>query len=830
MEYWCQPEEQLLADLGSSARGLDEAQAESALRHHGANTVEPHPQRAAHYLLMRQFRNPLLLMLIFGASLMLTLRQWMNASVILLMVGTSVILGFTQEFKAARAVAALRARLSLTVKVRRSGTDRKIRVHDLVPGDVVLLSAGKLIPADCRILEAQDFLVNEASLTGESFPVEKKPATLPRETSLDARTNCVFAGTSVRSGTAKTVVVETGRDTAIAQIAARLTTDAPESDFARGVHRFGFMLIRMTLLMSLCALAINQLLARPLVDSLLFSIALTVGLSPELLPAIISITLAAGARIMEKGGVIVRQLESIENLGSMDVLCTDKTGTLTEDSMTLHAALDPHGIQSHTTLVHAFLNAAFETGIENPLDSALLMAGKNLGLTTAGWTKIDEIPYDFVRRRLMIVVSHDAAPGQHTIIIKGAFDSVAEICEFASPTERQRLQAMYRLKSEAGYRVLALATKEIPTQHRYAHSDESGMTFAGFLLFEDPLKPKITDTLTNLANLGVETRIISGDNRYITAHVARSIGMSHTSLLTGGEIRRMNEDAFQHRVRGTALFAEVDPEQKERIVRALKLQGHVVGYLGDGINDAPALHAADVGISVDHAVDVARESADIVLQRHDLDILCNGIEQGRRIFVNTMKYINITTSANFGNMVSMLIVAPFLPFLPMTAQQILLNNLISDIPLIAVATDHVSAETIKTGPRWQIRDVRRFMITFGFISTAFDLLAGTALKYGWNSDERMFHSVWFVFSLMTELAAILVLRTPQPILSSRPGLMLMTLTIIFGIAGCSIPSLGIFQSLFDFVPLSPELMVLTTILISGYILANEAAKRIFYGR
>ncbi|MGV3591798.1 MAG: magnesium-translocating P-type ATPase [Gammaproteobacteria bacterium] len=825
--YWCEREENLLAALGSGRDGLSATQAATLLARHGPNTIREHRDATALRLFIHQFRNPLLLMLVFGALLILTLHQWVDAGVILFTVAISALLGSSQEYKASQAMAALRARLSLNARVLRSGVETTVPAAAVVPGDILLLAAGNIVPADGRILDAEDFLVSEASLTGESIPTEKAPALVPCDSALSERSNCVFAGTSVRSGTARVLVVQTGSTTAYGKVAERLKARMPETEFARGIRGFGMMLIRMTLLMSLCALTLNQLLGRPFLDSLMFSVALTVGLAPELLPAILSVTLATGARILERGGVIVRRLESIENLGSMGILCTDKTGTLTQGTLELAGAVDAGGIESQDVRQFAFLNAAFETGIENPLDAALFATGTAQGLSTEGFTKVDEIPYDFLRRRLMIVVSRNETPWQHTIIVKGAFENVIDICAMPEATKRN-LHEFYRRQGEAGLRVLALALKQVPARARYVHADEAGMEFAGFLLFRDPPKPEIRATLAGMAALGVDIRIISGDNRYVTQHIARTIGLDADTLLTGADLRAMHDDALGHRAERTRLFVEVDPQQKERIVRALQSRGHVVGYLGDGINDSPALHAADVGISVDSAVDVARESADIVLLSHDLDVLCRGIEQGRRIFVNTMKYINITTSANFGNMMSMLLITPFLAFLPMTAGQILLNNLLSDIPLLSVATDRVDAEASMKPTRWQVDDVQRFMIVFGLLSTVFDLLAGALLRFGFALPEASFQTAWFVFSLMTELTVILVLRSRRSAFASRPGGLLLLLALALAVGGFALPYSGWVRELFGFAPLPLALQGLIILLIGAYLLATEGAKRAFY--
>ena len=572
------------------------------------------------------------------------------------------------------------------------------------------------------VLEAADFLVNEAGLTGESFPVEKQPGIVPEKTPLAKRTNAVFLGASVQSGTAKVLIVETGHRTAFGAIARRLAARPPETEFGRGIRQFGYLLIRVMVVIVLFVLAVNGLLGRPPVESLLFAVALAVGMSPELLPAIISVTLAAGARAMAKEGVIVRRLDAIENLGSMDILCTDKTGTLTEGIIALSDATDAEGRSSPSVRQLALLNAAFETGIDNPLDAAIVADCKRGGLTTGGYRKVDEIPYDFRRKRLTIVVAEDADPAHHLIITKDAFQNVLSVCTLLRQGEtdvslsedvHKQLAAFYEAKGAAGFRVLAVAARRLAAKAAYGRDDETSMTFLGFLLFVDPPKEGVADTIRALRSLGVHIKIISGDNRYVTAHLAEAVGLDPKSMLVGDDLAKLKDEALWNLAPRTDLFVEVDPQQKERIVRALQRTGHAVGYLGDGINDAPSLHCADVGISVEGAVDVARASADIVLLKRDLDVLRRGVEDGRRTFANTLKYISITTSANFGNMISMALATPLLPFLPLLAKQILLNNFLSDLPSLAIATDSVDPERVTLPQRWSIKDVQRFMILFG---------------------------------------------------------------------------------------------------------------------
>ena len=836
--FWSRGAPALLAALDSDRRGLSSAAAARRLQAEGSNTLDDDPQGGAVRLFLHQFQSPLVLILVFGAVVSAFLRDWLNAAIIIVVVLGSCCLGFLQEFRASRAVQALRQRLALTIQVLRDGVEQTVPTRTLVRGDVVLLSAGNLVPADGLVLEGSDFLVSEASLTGESFPVEKQPGVLPADTPLARRTNVVYLGTSVRSGTASVLIVHTGERTAFGAVAQRLREAPPETEFARGIQQFGAMLLRVMVVMVLYVLIVNQALGRPWVESMLFAVALAVGLSPELLPAIVSVTLATGARRMAAQGVIVRHLEAIENLGSMDVLCTDKTGTLTEGVVTLEAALAPDGTAAPEVLRLGHLNAAFETGIANPLDAALVAAGTQAGLATSGWRKVDEIPYDFMRRRLTIVLTRED-DGLHHIITKGAFDNVLACCTHVATAagplplddaQRTALQASFRAQGVQGFRVLALATRAVPPRPDYTRDDEAGMCFAGFLQFLDPPKAGARAALDALAARGVAIKIVTGDNRHVAAHVARSVGLDAEAMLTGEQVAAMKQEALWHHAGRTVLFTEMDPQQKERVVRALQHSGRAVGYLGDGINDAPALHAADVGISVDGAVDVARDSADVVLLRPDLAVLCRGVEEGRRTFVNTLKYISITTSANFGNMISMAVVAPLLPFLPLAAKQILLNNFLSDIPSLAIASDRVDDDRLAVAQHWNVHDLRRFMLLFGLTSSVFDLLTFWLLLKVFEANEAQFQTGWFVVSLLTELAIVLVLRTQRPAWKSRPGTLLWTSTMLVAATALAWPFIPPLARMFDLVPPPPALLAGMLGIVAAYVAATELAKRHFQPR
>lgn len=684
---WSIRMEDLFDSLESSQNGLTSTIASQRLRRNGPNSAQAERARVGLESFARQFTSPLVLVLFVATVISFFVHEWIDAALVLTILFGSAALGFIQEYRASKASEKLKHKLALKSRVLRDSSIKEIFSSQLVPGDVVLLSAGDRIPADGRVIEAVDFLVSEASITGESFPVEKRPGRLAENTATAKRVNFVFQGSSVRSGTASVLVTATGPNTILGGIAMTAGKDSHDTEFTRSVERFGTMLLRVVVVIVLTIFTTNLLLHHPVIDSLLFAVALAVGMSPELLPAVISITLARGARVLARSGVLIRRLGSIENLGAMDVLCADKTGTLTSGQTELNQALDSKGAKSDAVLDFAFLNALFETGIANPLDTAILQAAEKAGKRNATATKVDEIPYDFVRRRLTVVIHDAACADKHLIITKGAFSNVIGICDSIShagvvspitEADRTALSKIFQTMGQQGYRVLGLATREIIAKSEYGHSDECCMTFQGFLTFHDPIRHGVREALKQLRELGVTVKVITGDNRYVTAHLAAEAGLDSNTLITGEEIAQMRDEALWARVRSAQLFVEIDPQQKERIVRALQRGGHCVGFVGDGINDVPALEAADVGISVKGAVDVARESADMVLVHAGLDVLRQGIEEGRRTAVNTLKYLAITTSANFGNMVSMAIATPWLPFLALAPKQILLNNFLSD--------------------------------------------------------------------------------------------------------------------------------------------------------
>jgi Mg2+-importing ATPase len=839
--YWSKSPTDLLASLHATAGGLSEDEAQARLAHFGPNRLEVKDKATPLKLLLNQFRSPIVLILLFATGVSAVVQEWVDAGIILAIVLGSAALSFFQEYSASSAVEKLRAQVTVKATVLRGGESRSIPAEEVVPGDVVLLSAGSLVPADGVVLQEKDFFVNQAVLTGETFPVEKTISPVAAGAALSERTNCVFMGTNVRSGSARAVIVQTGASTAFGQIAERLTLRPPETDFERGIRHFGYLLTEVMTVLVLVVFALNVYFHKPVIDSLLFSIALAVGLTPQLLPAIISINLSKGSQDMASQGVIVRRLASIENFGSMDVLCTDKTGTLTEGVVQLDAAYDVQGRPSDAVFRYAYLNAHFESGLANPLDDAIASHARP---DITGVAKLDEIPYDFVRKRLSVVVQ-DAGKGDVTsplLITKGALDNVLSVCSHVqdgadtlpiADAQRADIQRRFQEWSGQGYRVLGVAIKslppaeDLPEAHGVTRADEFNLVFVGFLLFFDPPKSGVLQTITSLSELGVQLKIITGDNKLVALHTADQVGLEVTGVLTGAEMNDMREEALWHAVDRVNLFAEVDPNQKERIILALRKTGHVVGYMGDGINDAPSLHSADVSISVDQAVDVAKQAADFVLLEHDLAVLLRGIELGRNTFANTMKYIFVTTSASFGNMFSMAGASLFLKFLPLLPAQILLTNFLTDFPATTIARDNVDRELVARPQRWSVRNIRNFMFTFGTVSSAFDYLTFGLLLVVLNAGQDEFRTAWFLESVMTELLIMLVIRTRKPFFKSRPGrYLLMSTLVVAGIA--LILPYSPLSRLLGFTPLSAQLLVALGAVTALYILVSEGTKRWFF--
>ena len=832
LEFWSVPASEMLQELQTTAEGLKSSESGERLKRYGANILKPKKSSDALKILLSQFKSPITLILLFAAVLAFFLHEPTDTIIITTIILISSLLGFWQEKGAADAFEKLLSVVQIKATVLRDGRETEIPVEEIVPGDIIILKAGDMIPADCLILDSNDLFVSEATLTGESYPVEKSVGALKAEIPLAQRINSLWMGTSVVSGSGKALVVFTGKETEFGKISETLKLRPPETEFERGVANFGHFLMEVTMLMVLAIFVINVYLQRPVLDSLLFSLALAVGLTPQLLPAIISVNLSHGAREMAQNKVIVKRLASIENLGSMNLLCSDKTGTLTEGELQLHSFQDLKGDQNEKVLLYASLNAYYQKGFENPIDKAIVVQNK---LDLAQYEKLDEIPYDFIRKRLSILVSKS---GTNLMITKGALPNILEICSVAEAEPgktvdiyevKERIEQQFEEFSEMGLRTLGIAYTEIGQQKTIKKEQEKGMTFLGFLLFLDPPKPDISKTIQSMEQLGISLKIITGDNKFVAASISRVIGLKNSKVLTGSELDKMSSEALLKQVNDTDFFAEIEPNQKERIILALKKSGNVVGYMGDGINDASALHAADVGISVDSAADVAKDAADIVLMEKNLDALVEGVKGGRKTFANTLKYVFMATSANFGNMFSMAGASLFLPFLPLLPTQILLTNLLTDFPEMTIATDSVDREMIEKPRRWDIGFIRKFMMVFGLTSSVFDYLTFGVLLLILPGKIEQFRTGWFVESVISASVIVLVIRSRKPFFRSRPGKYLLAATLLIGGITLFLP-LTPFAEPFGFKPLPISVILVIGVIIALYIFTAEIIKKFFYKR
>ena len=763
-----------------SDSGLTSEEAARRLAQYGPN--EPvHVRRfSAFHQLFKLFATPLVLILLVAALLSALLGQRADAGIIVTIVVLGVGLNFWQTFRSNRAAEALNASVMPTATVLRDGLWKEIPIRAVVPGDVFRLSAGDLVPADAALIESRDLTVQQSALTGESFPVDKHAP------------DAVLLGTSVISGTATAAATATGPSTQFGGIAGRVAARPPETEFEHGLHRFSVLILKTTLILVLFILTISLALRRDPFESLLFAVALGVGLTPEFLPVIASIALTEGAVRMAREHVIVKRLPAIQNFGSIDVLCSDKTGTLTSGQLTLEQAIDGDGGVSDRVFTLAYVNSRLETGIRSPLDSAVL---RHRDVDVSGYRKLDELPFDFERRRLSIAVqSKDAADA--LLITKGAPESIVErsiAVESAagiramSDADRAAALARYQQLTSDGLRVVAVAYRVLPVRQAYDKNDESDLVLAGFLAFSDPILPDVASIIAQLEADGVTVKILTGDSDAAARHACAKVAFSPARVVTGDDIARMNDDALAHVVEEASVFARVSPAQKSRIILALKRRGHVVGFMGDGINDAPSLHTADVGISVMSATDVARAAADVILRRPGLDVLHRGIIEGRRASGNMMKYLLMGTSSNCGNMFSMAAASAFLPFLPMLPTQILLNSFLYDLAQITIPSDNVDREYLSRPQRWDIRLIRNFMIFIGPISSIFDFLTFYVLLRVFHAAEPLFHTGWFVESLATQTLVLFVIRTTGNPLTSRPSRALTLTTIAVVVVGALLP-------------------------------------------
>lgn len=831
--FWQQNMTTLLEYYKSTPTGLTSSEAAERLLRYGHNIFHPMRRNILFFQFLSKFFNPLVIILLAASTISAFTGDAASFFIISIIVVMSVTLDFIQEYRAGKEAEKLRQSVTVHVQALRDGKSQEIPLPSLVPGDVVVLAAGDLVPGDGCILDAKDFFVNQALLTGEPYPVEKKPGEFPDETEILSASNTVLRGTSVVSGTAKILICKTGANTVLGDIADSLIAKVPPNAFEQGMRSFGMLIMRLTIFLVLFVLIVNAFFQRPWLESFIFAVALAVGLTPELLPMIVSVTLARGAKRMAAKRVIVKQLASIQNLGSMDVLCTDKTGTLTEAHIHLERHIDSLGRDSKRVLELAYMNSFFETGLKSPLDDAIL---EHKDIDVTGWRKIDEVPFDFERRRVSVMVDNGQ---KRMLVVKGAPEDILRLCtsyEGESDTDlhplddaaRVTVRALFDSLGREGFRVLGIAWRQ--EESDYPHivvSDESKLVFSGFAAFLDPAKESAKQALEDLTASGIAVKIVTGDNELVTEHICGQLGLPIIGILTGADILKMDDQALVGQVESINLFCRVTPAQKNRIILALKKRGHTVGYLGDGINDAPSLHSADIGISVDSAVDVAKDAAEMILLEHDLGVLQCGVIEGRRTFGNIMKYIMMGTSSNFGNMFSMAGGALFLPFLPMLPTQILLNNMLYDISEIPIPMDNVDEEDLMRPRQWDIQFVRKFMLIVGPISSLFDFLTFFVMIKVFQAEEALFHTGWFIESLATQVLVIFIIRTRKNPLKSRPNPWLIGCSLFIVALSILIP----FTPLGKFLGFVAPPMLFFFILVSmvvAYLILVEVVKQWFY--
>jgi P-type Mg2+ transporter len=832
-DFWRLTVQALFYQVGSGPSGLSSTEAAARLVRFGPNKVHPARKSGVVWQYLSRFRNPLVIVLLVASAVLAITGDLTGFSIISAIVLISVTLDFIQEHRAGEAAERLRRSVAVRVRVLRDGKPSEIAIEGLVPGDAVLLAAGDLVPGDGRILDAKDFFLNEALLTGESYPVEKSPTDTSEEKELLSAHNAVLMGTSVISGSAKVLVCRTGPDTAFGEIADSLAAKPPATAFEEGTHRFGLLIMRLTVLLVLFVLLVNALFHRPWLESFLFAVALAVGLTPEMLPMVVSVTLSRGALRMAGKHVIVKRLPAIQNLGSMNVLCTDKTGTLTEASIRLERHVNSLGQESNRVLELAYLNSFFETGLKSPLDDAIL---EHREVDATSWRKVDEVPFDFERRRVSVLLENGAG---RALVVKGAPEDVLKLStRYEGEDEndlrplddaaRATVNNLYKGFERDGFRVLAIAWHPMAADHPHAVvSDETALIFAGFAAFLDPPKASAKEALGRLVSSGVRVKIVTGDSDLVTKHIVDRLALPEMALLTGEEIRQLDDQALAARVGDVDLFCRVTPVQKNRVILALKRRGLVVGYLGDGINDAPALHSADIGFSVDTAADVAKDAADMIMLERDLNVIAEGVMEGRRTFGNVMKYIMMGTSSNFGNMFSMAGASVFLPFLPMLPVQILLNNLLYDFSEIPIPLDAVDEEYLSRPRQWDMKLIRNFMLTVGPVSSVFDFLTFYIMLKVFHAGEALFHTGWFIESMATQVLVIFIIRTRKSPLKSRPNrwLAIVSLTVVAVAIVMPLTPIGTYLG---FVTPPPLFFLLLAGMVLIYLCAVEGVKQLFY--
>jgi len=822
----------LLKEFSTGGNGITESQAKERIRKYGYNDPVKRDKRPAIITFLLKFTNPLIIILLLIGVFTLFYSEKFSAFFIFLMVIISVCIEFYQEHRSGKEIEKLIELVSVKITVVRDGKHKEINIHELVPGDIIDVSAGDIIPADVRLINSKDLFVNESSLTGEAFPVEKHHETLKKAESINDLQNIAFMGTSVVSGSATCLVLMTGKYTEFSHIAKNIAKDNFETSFDKGIRDFTWLMIKFVFTLVIFIFAVNAILKGSIIESVLFALAVAVGLTPEMLPMLVTLNLSKGARDMSRKQVIVKHLESIQNLGAMDILCTDKTGTLTEDKIILEKFCNVNGEEDYTVLKYAYINSFYQTGLKNVLDEAII---KHEPIKLKSVKKIDEIPFDFERKIISIVVDIESEKHKGLFLItKGAPEELLKRCSKYELNGKQykldkntikKIEGEYEKLSSEGFRVLAVAYKPVNVQHNYTTSDEKKLVLRGYLAFLDPPKQGALEAIKALEDLGVEVKIITGDNELVTKKICSELGLSIKGCITGREIDKLNDVDLRSMVENTSIFARVAPMQKERIVEALQKNGHTVGFLGDGINDAPTLKKADVGISVNNGVDIAKESSGIILLNKNLMVLKDGVIDGRRVFGNLVKYIRMGASSNFGNMFSMAGASLFLPFLPMLPIQIILNNFLYDMSQLSLPLDNVDEDYVKKPRAWNIESIKRFMMCIGPISSIFDFTTFFLMFIIFRAMPAQFQTAWFIESLFTQVLIIYIIRTNKiPFIESRPSMPVVLTTLLVIITGLSLTLLPIGR-FFGFEPLPVYYLTAIFGIVLTYILVTFGIKR-----
>ncbi len=828
------PVETLFEKLSTTQKGLTDAQAEERAAQYGYNEPARKKKRTILFELFSKFLNPLVIVLLIIAAFSIFFGEKISAILVIIMALISVLLSFFQEHRAGKEAEKLSEMVRTTATVYRNGKPKEINIREIVPGDIVDLYAGDMIPADLRVISAKDLFINQASLTGESFPVEKTPEIPePSRRSPADLTNIAYMGSSVVSGTGLGVVIKTGTSTQFGEISRKLATITVASSFDKGIHAFTWLMIRFMVVLVLVIFGINAFNKGDIIQALLFALSVAVGLTPEMLPMLVAINLSKGAIAMSKKEVIVKRLNAIQNFGAMDVLCTDKTGTLTMDKIIIEKHCDVVRKEDEDVLKFAYLNSYYQTGLKNILDRAIL---KHEKLVVKQYKKIDEVPFDFSRKLMSVVIDND---GKHRIVVKGApeeiykrctrFELEGDVLELDSGNLiLPELKTEYNNLSAEGFRVLAIAYKDFDQpKDKYTKDDEQGLILKGYIAFLDPPKASAKKTIETLKSLGIDFKVLTGDNELVTKKICAEVGLDIKGFATGEQVEKASDQELRELVRATTVFARVSPLQKERVIHALHDNKHIVGYLGDGINDAPALKTADVGISVNNAVDIAKESADIILLKKSLLVLVDGVAEGRKTFGNILKYIKMGSSSNFGNMFSMTGASLLLPFLPMLPIQILLNNLLYDISQIAIPSDDVDKEYLMKSRPWNVGYIKKFMLFIGPVSSIFDFVTFGVLWFIFHAQQPLFNTGWFLESLCTQTLVIHVIRTGKiPFIESRPSQFLIFTSIYIVTIGLVLPFIPL-GKYFGFVQPPPGYFAALIIIVATYLFMVQGVKSWF---